>query len=53
LSWYCSVWESERGKEHYFSRLETEIQFSISCTPLWSLVSLKPGRIRLWHFKKS
>ena len=28
-------------------------RFQVSCTPIWNIVSLKLGRIRLWHFKQS
>jgi hypothetical protein len=35
-----------------FSRLETEFSFQVSPTPLWSLVSLEPGRIKLWRYKQ-
>ena len=47
------VWEILRGEVGSFSQLETEFSFQVSCTPIWNLVSLKPDRIRLWHFKQS
>ena len=47
------VWEILRGEVGGFSRLETEFNFQVSWTPLWNLVSLQPGQIRLWHFNQS